>query len=1859
MISPSLSRSRSRSMDSSRKRKDERDRSGSISPKQNKSERRKKKQSHSSDRSRSSSPVYTKPKRNRTASNKQSESPYSMRRGRRESPQRIEDNTVSPYRRRRNSSSSEYSKVSSSSKKTSYRKSSLSPYQSDEDKRRKSPKRKSKKSKGKSPIRDSIPKESSKDSRSVSPKREWEREAHEGFEKEKSPEVMKETRAPISFKMNISKPMKQELPSLGNKLDDNIGRDADGNNEEGSATDSGENLRQREKPVEKKSETQSKLSESSVPSSASTHSPVRSPAQDVSKGKCEDSNEEQKLSKKAKKAAKKSKKKAKKIAKEKLLGSSNSSLNVSTESMDVDENSPDKALDSTKVEDRSEGVQQDLSSTNDASDKVSSPESKNVKRRSWRSKASNSDEDAQKASPGQGSAEKHEKISVCAIPLPGQESSKNLVKKSSISISSPRDEKAEKFDSSLTDLSLIPMPGEMAAIGKEFKTAASDTSSITTPESQSVGKEDVEENPGQNENTKPSVTKSEDSDVMKNTEEVGLSLPEQISNPVDVSEVKDGKDSKQLAKSSNTNEEKIKRELKKLNIDMVKSTFDLEGEQAKRRSRRSCNSTEKEEENEPIEASKRTTRRRSKVSISTEDLSESENSQTEATGFQSCSDTEKPNIEVVQEIPDAVKEKPARRRKSRFSDVDDKTDNSISLTPENRSEPSMIDMSPDPDKLPKVSVTLEPIRIEMGNIRTPIKFALANVTQSIGKVKWDEEEGDSEKETEASFKFVPDEEDPEISFKVKDDDKKAKTETGKEGSVIESMPETTAKDNVPLVVTYPRLSMPSVSSSRSSETTKKESITSEKEDIFQIALRKAKELTDSKVMMNIENKILKVPTGEDNIETVDMECDSNSNSQEPFIFEGNGNHPQSPATTLPLTTFPKFTGGFSLESMIPDFGMPLKDGPSTERKPNPPAPVPPPMDIPLPPRNPPLPPQIHIPPPRPVMPPPQPVMPPAFLHSVPLNQPPIIPLPVRAPSGVLAPVSISPMTYPPIGTPLHQSTSLPVLHTDIPLPPPPPDKSAIKEDKSLIISPAAKPPNPPTDIPMPPEKTKNVGNHPHIFSLKDIPAPPSKETVAQKDVCFSMSTAETFPRQEDIPLPSEMIRRKVSELQEPIKIVPFEKQRTQTPKQQSVSPEREMITVEATIENIAISSINTPSTRQSVDTIKVEFTSDMKPQEKESDETGAENVKESKDTEKSPSVDMAILHKTSVELSKQALLARISAKPKESMKEKKISIGRISRTPLPEKSTEKLKDESEMSVTMKKTPMIKIGPIMMSKNKDSESAFGESSEDGEIRSESENEIKRRRGTIELDHSIPISPLVKVKPREDLNPASSGFGLMPKKVIDSSVWMLENPLPEVTNPVSSASESEDSKLDDKEYIKKVDEFLKKVEKPKTTVERKFDEFLEKVRKPKLDIQSLEEKVDEFLKKTEKKDTKGSSHDDYKHDKSSKHDKDDYDRYRDRDRDRKDKDREYREKERDHREKDREYRGKDRKFRNREYDDRHRDYGERHREYDERQKRRDRRGSRERSRSRERYRERGRERSREKSRSRSRSRSRDRDRRYYEKRSKRSRHERDERRHRDSSDEERSPKHKSRHGKSNKEEDEKKKLTDEWLKFESQLAAKKKMLAETSASSAAPATLQPQQPAVQPAPTEYYQDAYGNYYPVPVNQANNASAYQTYPQYPSVNPSTGYPIPPQQAMVPQSQVYPHETYPPLQQVPPQSSQMYNVPNTPVYNTQGQPGHQEMMYGQEQSLHPQVQPTPSAAPRAAVVYGQVPTQPSILSAISSPATVPPTAMAPSLPHVSTPAYPSQSGSLVQNMAGVQPLSQVLCNIKTYKYHYFCLFN
>lgn len=130
----------------------------------------------------------------------------------------------------------------------------------------------------------------------------------------------------------------------------------------------------------------------------------------------------------------------------------------------------------------------------------------------------------------------------------------------------------------ITDLSSIPMPGEEPVI------VGKDSLSSAIPEKQSVVKGDVQSE--LEDDTKPSAPKIQvESDKEVKADNQALSITEKVTDSAYASEIKEPDDLEQPQKSI-ANEEKIKRELKKLNIDMVKGTFDLEGYQPRRRSRR-------------------------------------------------------------------------------------------------------------------------------------------------------------------------------------------------------------------------------------------------------------------------------------------------------------------------------------------------------------------------------------------------------------------------------------------------------------------------------------------------------------------------------------------------------------------------------------------------------------------------------------------------------------------------------------------------------------------------------------------------------------------------------------------------------------------------------------------------------------------------------------------------------------------------------------------------------------------------------------------------------------------------------------------------------------------------------------------------------------------------------------------------------------------------------------------------------------------------------------------------------------------------------------------------------------------------
>ena len=468
--------------------------------------------------------------------------------------------------------------------------------------------------------------------------------------------------------------------------------------------------------------------------------------------------------------------------------------------------------------------------------------------------------------------------------------------------------------------------------------------------------------------------------------------------------------------------------------------------------------------------------------------------------------------------------------------------------------------------------------------------------------------------------------------------------------------------------------------------------------------------------------------------------------------------------------------------------------------------------------------------------------------------------------------------------------------------------------------------------------------------------------------------------------------------------------------------------------------------------------------------------------------------------------------------------------------------EKETKSTAKKGPsLIKIGPITMSSTKDvkgTEAMGKESSEEGEVKTDAEEmagppKQTSPRGTV-LPQGTNIECVLTPRKSNEESISSTGFGIITKKALwDQAEKMEESAADRSQLSIQSSavsSMSSDSDYDKKvdeflkkteglkstSYEQKVDEFLKKVEKPKTTVERKFDEFLEKVRKPTSERKEeptekshkekmLEKKVDEFLEKTKRKERGG--YDDYS---SSRHDREEYE--------------EKRRSSRDHR--DDRHRRSDRRDKDRDPDDKYYSRRDRSPDYSRRDRSPDYRRDRSPERNRDRRRSRSRSRERYRERERSRSRSRDRDRRDRH-RSKRSRHDdrrrdsvdrrRDDdgRRRRDdsSSDEDRSSKRLSR-GKSDredrgqskeriKEKDRKsEKLKDEWLKLEAETAKK---AADGASSSITAVTTIGQSTLPQPAPQqpEYFQDAYGNYHPISANVNNSAEYYQSYGNYPNMS------------------------------------------------------------------------------------------------------------------------------------------------------------
>lgn len=208
---------------------------------------------------------------------------------------------------------------------------------------------------------------------------------------------------------------------------------------------------------------------------------------------------------------------------------------------------------------------------------------------------------------------------------------------------------------------------------------------------------------------------------------------------------------------------------------------------------------------------------------------------------------------------------------------------------EKKTELGFIDMFFDSSILFKFSVILELIRIEKGSKKILIKFVFFNVMNVISKVKWDDDDEDSK----IKFKLIFGKDDFDVGFIVKLDDMVKLDDI--ESCELKDI-KMIVKFDVFLGVIY--LLLFKLGVLEFVEFSERMLVLREGkkfvmiDDIFQIVLRKVKEIVDNKLMVSVEedkNIFLDILSGEDNIEIVDMECDFNLNSQDVIIFQENDN----------------------------------------------------------------------------------------------------------------------------------------------------------------------------------------------------------------------------------------------------------------------------------------------------------------------------------------------------------------------------------------------------------------------------------------------------------------------------------------------------------------------------------------------------------------------------------------------------------------------------------------------------------------------------------------------------------------------------------------------------------------------------------------------------------------------------------------------------------------------------------------------------------------------------------------------------------------------------------------------------------
>ena len=163
----------------------------------------------------------------------------------------------------------------------------------------------------------------------------------------------------------------------------------------------------------------------------------------------------------------------------------------------------------------------------------------------------------------------------------------------------------------------------------------------------------------------------------------------------------------------------------------------------------------------------------------------------------------------------------------------------------------------------------------------------------------------------------------------------------------------------------------------------------------------------------------------------------------------------------------------------------------------------------------------------------------------------------------------------------------------------------------------------------------------------------------------------------------------------------------------------------------------------------------------------------------------------------------------------------------------------------------------------------------------------------------------------------------------------------------------------------------------------------------------------------------------------------------------------------------------------------------------------------------------------------------------------------------------------------------KLTEEWIRMATEKPKKSKIPTTTAASGSSVVTLTATNATASPQPSSaaptYYQDAYGNYYPV-------TSTSQSYPNYQQAVPQQGPLMPPPPSQSIPGMVPTNQTMPPQGMLPPtQPVHPHSMAPPPLAASHGMPPPGQMM--PPQGMPPQNQAVPPYQQTNPAVYGPPP--------------------------------------------------------------------